>query len=85
MYDAAPSFAPHLPPVEARKLSKPAVIAGDLDSISTDVKQFYTQQGTKIIDLSHDQDSTDLQKCLLEVENQFGAEDLKQYTIVAAG
>ena len=85
LYDAAPSFVPHLTPLEARKLAKPAIIAGDLDSISEQVRHFYTQQGTRIMDLSYDQDSTDLQKCLMEVEKQFDAEQLQQYTIIAAG
>lgn len=85
LYEAAPSFAPHLSPAEARKQVKPAMIAGDLDSISQEVRHFYTQHGTRIVDLSQDQDSTDLQKCLFEVEKQFNAEQLSQYTIIAAG
>lgn len=85
MYDAAPSFAPHLSPVEARRHIKPTAIAGDLDSISKEVRQFYGNEGTRIIDLSHDQDSTDFQKCLCELEKQFDAEQLLQYTIIAAG
>ena len=85
LYSAAPSFAPHLSAVEARRRAKPAAIAGDLDSISTEVRQFYSDEGTVIVDLSHDQDSTDFQKCLYELEKQFDAEQLMQYTIIAAG
>ena len=72
-------------PLEARRYTKPALIAGDLDSISDEVRQFYSQEGTRIIDLSHDQDSTDLQKCLCELEKQFDAEQLIDFTIIAAG
>lgn len=85
LYNAAPGFAPHLSAVEARRRAKPAVIAGDLDSISNEVRQFYSDEGTIITDLSHDQDSTDFQKCLCELEKQFDAEQLATYTIVAAG
>ena len=85
LYTAAPSFALHLSPVEARRHIKPTAIAGDLDSISTEVRQFYSDEGTRIIDLSGDQDSTDFQKCLCELEKQFNAEQLTQYTIIAAG
>eukprot|EP00347_Sterkiella_histriomuscorum_P000162 403376935 len=49
---------------------KPHAIIGDLDSIREDVKEFYESQGTLIIDKSDDQDSTDLQKCLVYAENQ---------------
>lgn len=72
-------------PLEARRHTKPALIAGDLDSISDEVRQFYRQEGTRIVDLSHDQDSTDLQKCLCELEKQFDAEQLSDVTIIAAG
>ena len=85
LYDAAPSFVPHLSPVEARRHIKPTAIAGDLDSITKEVRRFYNDEGTRIIDLSHDQDSTDFQKCLCELEKQFDAEQLIQYTIIAAG
>ena len=85
LYSAAPSFAPHLSAVEARRRAKPAAIAGDLDSISKDVLQFYSDEGSIITDLSHDQDSTDFQKCLCELEKQFDTEHLRQCTIIAAG
>ncbi|KAH7517082.1 hypothetical protein FEM48_Zijuj09G0024500 [Ziziphus jujuba var. spinosa] len=43
---------------------KPDVIKGDMDSIRTEVLDFYTNNGTKIMDESDDQDTTDLHKCV---------------------
>ena len=85
LYDAAPGFAQQLSASDARKLSKPAVIAGDLDSISSDVKGFYQSLGTRVVDLSHDQDTTDLQKCLNELKHELSPEQLADSKIIAAG
>ena len=52
--------------VRARFL--PHLIKGDLDSIRPDVLQFYSQRGVPVADLSQDQASTDLQKCLMYIE-----------------
>ncbi|XP_021906794.1 thiamine pyrophosphokinase 1 [Carica papaya] len=35
-----------------------------MDSIRTEVLDFYVSLGTKVIDASHDQDTTDLHKCI---------------------
>lgn len=85
LYDAAPSFAQHLSAVEARRLIRPAVIVGDLDSINDEVRQYYAQLGTEIKDLSSDQNTTDLQKCLTELEDRFSTQELADITIVVAG
>ena len=85
LYDAAPRFAQHLSAVEARQLVRPAVIVGDLDSIKDEVRQFYAQLGTEIKDLSSDQNTTDLQKCLTELEHRFSTQELADMTIVVAG
>lgn len=42
----------------------PTAIVGDLDSIRPEVADFYRSAGVEIVDLSADQDSTDLQKCV---------------------
>ncbi|KFM27631.1 Thiamin pyrophosphokinase 1 [Auxenochlorella protothecoides] len=42
----------------------PHAIIGDLDSIRPEVAAYYRDAGVAITDLSHDQDSTDLQKCV---------------------
>lgn len=46
----------------------PDAIHGDLDSIRPDVIQFYSARGISIKDLSEDQDTTDLMKCIMFVE-----------------
>jgi thiamine pyrophosphokinase len=48
---------------------KPDVIKGDMDSIRRDVLDFYINLGTKVIDESHDQDTTDLDKCILYIRH----------------
>lgn len=45
-------------------LMHPNLILGDLDSLRDDVKSYYQQKQVPLLDLSHDQDSTDLDKCL---------------------
>jgi len=42
----------------------PDAIVGDLDSISEEARAYYNDRGVRVVDLSRDQDSTDLQKCL---------------------
>ena len=71
--------------MEARRLIRPAVIVGDLDSINDEVRQYYAQLGTEIKDLSSDQNTTDLQKCLTELEDRFSTQELADITIVVAG
>lgn len=53
----------------------PHVIIGDLDSIRPEVAAHYRDRGAQVLDLSHDQDSTDLQKCVNYVETRLGGED----------
>ena len=52
------------------------MIKGDLDSLRSDVNSFYASQGVSI---KHDSDeySTDLMKCIAEVENMEKATDRK--------
>ncbi|GBG63036.1 hypothetical protein CBR_g34735 [Chara braunii] len=42
----------------------PDAIKGDFDSIRPEVKDYYAKLGTEIIDVSYDQDTTDLHKCI---------------------
>lgn len=42
----------------------PDLIVGDFDSAPEAVLQAYREKGVEVRDLSHDQDSTDLEKCL---------------------
>jgi len=64
LYDAMPSFFPEEDPLLVRKRYKPDVIKGDLDSIRPEVREFYDNLGSTILDESHDQDTTDLHKCV---------------------
>ncbi|AEC10463.1 unnamed protein product [Arabidopsis thaliana] len=64
IYDELPLFFPHEDPFVIRNRYKPDVIKGDMDSIRRDVLDFYVYWGTKVIDESHDQDTTDLDKCI---------------------
>ena len=64
LYDELPTLFPDEAPDDARKGHLPHCVAGDLDSIRDDVRAFYEGLGVRIHDLSHDQDSTDLMKCL---------------------
>ncbi|KAL6968498.1 cAMP-dependent protein kinase subunit [Sarracenia purpurea var. burkii] len=64
VYDELPRLLPHEDVIDVRKRYKPDVIMGDMDSIRREVIDFYTNLGTEIIDESHDQDTTDLHKCV---------------------
>ncbi|KFK42645.1 hypothetical protein AALP_AA1G022000 [Arabis alpina] len=67
IYDELPLFFPHEDAFVIRNRYKPDVIKGDMDSIRRDVLEFYASLGTKVIDESHDQDTTDLDKCILYI------------------
>ncbi|XP_078169389.1 thiamine pyrophosphokinase 3-like isoform X2 [Carex rostrata] len=74
----------------------PDVISGDLDSIRDDVKAFYLNfvcfnstehnhiqyNGVKVVDESHDQDTTDLHKCVAYVNNSTPVEDKSKVCII---
>ncbi|KAL1312648.1 hypothetical protein AAHE18_16G053300 [Arachis hypogaea] len=64
VFDEMPLLFPLQHPSQVRSRYKPDVIKGDMDSIRKDVLHFYTNLGTKILDASHDQDTTDLHKCV---------------------
>ncbi|OWM77981.1 thiamine pyrophosphokinase 1-like isoform X1 [Punica granatum] len=64
VFDEMPGLFPHEDAVAVRNRYKPDVIKGDMDSVRTDVVDFYIKLGTKVVDASHDQDTTDLHKCV---------------------
>ncbi|KAG9142795.1 hypothetical protein Leryth_005546 [Lithospermum erythrorhizon] len=64
LFDDMPLFFPLEDAHSVRLRFKPDVVKGDLDSIRADVQEFYSNLGTKIEDASHDQDTTDLHKCV---------------------
>ena len=57
------------------------VVQATLDSIHPEVLEFYRDCGAEVIDESHDQDSTDLQKCLKSVAER----RLEHAAVIAAG
>ncbi|KAF0925435.1 hypothetical protein E2562_016657 [Oryza meyeriana var. granulata] len=59
-----PELLPGEDPDEVRIRYKPDVIKGDMDSIRPEVKKYYSNLGAEIVDESHDQDTTDLHKCV---------------------
>lgn len=56
---------------------EPTLIMGDLDSLSPSVRKHYEEQGVPCMDLSTDQDSTDLDKCLSHVKRRQTEEQQK--------
>lgn len=69
LYDELPSFFPDEDVLSIRKKYKPDVIKGDMDSVRGDVRNFYFNLGTEILDVSHDQDTTDLHKCVAHIHD----------------
>lgn len=65
----------------------PEMIIGDLDSLRPAVQDFYRGKGVQFVDLSHDQDSTDLEKCIKHADKALVERGLsmKDTTIIAAG
>ncbi|KAF5455234.1 hypothetical protein F2P56_024833 [Juglans regia] len=64
LYDEMPLLFPREDAVHVRNRYKPDVIKGDMDSIRTEVLDFYANLGTETLDESQDQDTTDLHKCI---------------------
>ncbi|XP_066306309.1 thiamine pyrophosphokinase 2-like [Miscanthus floridulus] len=48
----------------------PEIIEGDMDSIRPEVKLFYSSQGSKISDKTHNQETTDLHKCISRIHHR---------------
>ncbi|KAK3166421.1 hypothetical protein QOZ80_1AG0045610 [Eleusine coracana subsp. coracana] len=64
VFDGMLELLPDEDPAEVRKRYKPDVIKGDMDSIRPEVMEYYSNLGANIVDESHDQDTTDLHKCV---------------------
>ncbi|KAA3462491.1 thiamine pyrophosphokinase 1-like isoform X1 [Gossypium australe] len=69
LYDEMPLFFPQEDASHVRRRYKPDVIKGDMDSIRREVLEFYASLGTEIVDKSHDQDTTDLHKCVTYIRD----------------
>ncbi|EFN53214.1 hypothetical protein CHLNCDRAFT_11702, partial [Chlorella variabilis] len=87
LYDELPGMLPGQAAEAVRSQYLPSAIQGDLDSIRPDVLAFYRQHGVPVQDLSADQDSTDLQKCIQFVRQQAEERrlELRHLTLVALG
>jgi len=66
-----------------RELYLPHLIKGDLDSLRPEVKNFYILNGVPVI-RDFDQDSTDLMKCVVALEEKEREENC-QYDIILLG
>ncbi|VVA14163.1 PREDICTED: thiamine pyrophosphokinase [Prunus dulcis] len=85
VYDDMPLLLPHESAFDVRKRYKPDVIKGDMDSIRKEVLEFYANMGTKIIDESDDQDTTDLHKCVAYICDWAPDLDKSNLCILVAG
>ncbi|GMQ00061.1 hypothetical protein CsSME_00047294 [Camellia sinensis var. sinensis] len=85
LYDELPRLFPRDKPSDVRNRYKPDVIKGDMDSIRTEVLDFYRNLGTKIVDESQDQDTTDLHKCVALICEDTPTVDKSNLCILVAG
>ncbi|KAM0682823.1 hypothetical protein MDAP_002059 [Mitosporidium daphniae] len=58
----------------------PSQIIGDLDSITHETRQYFLDKNVKVVDLSHDQHTTDLQKCICFILSK---PDISELIIIA--
>lgn len=84
-FDLLPQLNPGKDPWMLRLAHLPNVICGDLDSIRSDVLQFYKSQGVEIRDLSHDQDSTDTDKCIEYIKETQSLEEPIRLVVLGNG
>ncbi|XP_011622316.1 thiamine pyrophosphokinase 1 isoform X2 [Amborella trichopoda] len=76
---------PNEDPIDVRLRFKPDVIKGDMDSIRREVREFYANLGTEILDESDDQDTTDLHKCVAFIKNCTPNLEKSNLRIIVAG
>ncbi|XP_065861317.1 thiamine pyrophosphokinase 1 isoform X2 [Euphorbia lathyris] len=80
-----PLLFPREDALDVRHRYKPDVIKGDMDSIRREVLDFYVSLGTKVVDESHDQDTTDLHKCVVYIRDSTPDIDKSKLCILVAG
>ncbi|KAE8009507.1 hypothetical protein FH972_005939 [Carpinus fangiana] len=85
VYDEMPLLFPDEDPSDVRSRYKPEVIKGDMDSVRKDVLDFYANLGTKVVDESQDQDTTDLHKCIEYIRDFKSDIDKSKICILVAG
>ncbi|KAL6839921.1 hypothetical protein ACP4OV_029731 [Aristida adscensionis] len=85
VFDGMPELLPGEEPDEVRKRYKPDVIKGDMDSIRPEVKEYYSNLGANIVDESHDQDTTDLHKCISYITKTLSSPENSNLCILVLG
>uniref|UniRef100_A0A6N2MDE8 Thiamine pyrophosphokinase n=1 Tax=Salix viminalis TaxID=40686 RepID=A0A6N2MDE8_SALVM len=85
VFDEMPLLFPSDDALDVRQRYKPDIIKGDMDSVRTEVLDFYTNLGTKVADESHDQDTTDLHKCVAYIRDFTPNLDKSNLCILVAG
>ncbi|CAL0316197.1 unnamed protein product [Lupinus luteus] len=85
LYHEMPPLLPHQHSELIQTRFVPDAIKGDMDSIQTEVLDFYKKLGTKIIDESQDQDTTDLHKCITYILNLTPDVDKSKLCILVVG
>ncbi|CAN1353284.1 Thiamine pyrophosphokinase 1 [Linum perenne] len=85
VYDEMPLLFPDEGVADVRHRFKPDVIKGDMDSVRAEVLNFYSDLGTKVVDESHDQDTTDLHKCVAYISDVMQDVDPSNVCILVTG
>ncbi|PUZ66328.1 hypothetical protein GQ55_3G299000 [Panicum hallii var. hallii] len=85
VFDGMPELLQGQDAGEVRARYKPDVIKGDMDSVRPEVKEYYSNLGTKIFDESHDQDTTDLHKCISFIAKNSTVADKSNLCILVLG
>ncbi|KAI3961205.1 hypothetical protein MKX01_035791 [Papaver californicum] len=85
VFDEMPLLLPQQDLLLVRNRYKPDVIKGDMDSIRAEVKDFYANLGSQIVDESQDQDTTDLHKCISFIQDAIPNVDKSDLCILVAG
>ncbi|XP_041995513.1 thiamine pyrophosphokinase 1-like isoform X2 [Salvia splendens] len=83
LYDEMPLLFPDETALAVRQRYKPDLIKGDMDSVREEVSQFYRALGTRIVDASDDQDTTDLHKCIAYIRDLPNLENENTCVLVA--
>ncbi|KAL5713029.1 thiamine diphosphokinase [Ranunculus cassubicifolius] len=85
LFDEMPKLLPNDDPAHVRNRYRPDVIKGDMDSIRKEVLNFYLNLGTKVVDESEDQDTTDLHKCVAFIQDSISNDEKSSLCILVAG
>ncbi|KAI4387645.1 hypothetical protein MLD38_000063 [Melastoma candidum] len=85
LFDEMPRLFPDEEASLVRSRYIPDAIKGDMDSVRTGVLEFYKGLGTKIVDESHDQDTTDLHKCIIYLRDFTSGLDQSNLCILVVG